>query len=302
MFALLNNTAKSLCARLPQNVTQQALQTQAQIDALKLALTDKTSSTFQNKMEESKSKLAAEKESCQNALNVLNGAFYKDPSSWLNRRWKAATEAVNAALGFSMKRRTDLAKATSLLDAAVPSEAVSKAKAEIQSFLILEKQRDAHQTRLLEIISIEKGASSSAPSLESQLKTLQTRQKELCGNRYQDPNSLLHKSWKVYKEALAKGRSNAESLLQGHKVLEREQKTNVAQIIALQKQIKIAATPIEKGIQKVTEEEIRVQIKDLTTKKATEDSRAGVDWAKTVQIASTLIPTPFLRKEPLKIK
>jgi hypothetical protein len=301
---LSTNLSRAVCSYLPQNIhAQKALEMQTQINDLKQALNDKTSSTFQSKIEESKRGLAAEKEVCQNGLNVLNGAFYKDPSSWLNRKWKAAAEAVNAAIGSPMKKRADLTKVSLLLDAAPASQAVSDAKSAIESFLRLEKQRDGHQKRLLEIISIEKADSlTTTPSLKSQLHTLQARQKELCGTHYQDPNSVLHKSWKSYKEAVARGKFNAEFLLHDHKVLELEQKTNAAQIIALQKQIATAAAPVKKRIQKIAEKEIRSQVKDLKAKRATEVSLAGVDWTKTAQIAASVVPTPFLSKEPLKVK
>lgn len=264
MNSLINGIigiSQKICSSLPQNEHVQKIS--AIEDQKKKLRTDKI---FQKTMVEIQGKLQTEKEQCINALTVLNGSFFQDPSSWLKRRWDTVVKTVNVALNLKIQHQRELQTVLTQLDSLpFSSQEIEEAKSAINTYVRFEKQRDTQQKRLLEIICIESSGNSGVQeSLKTELEALKARQKQLCGNYYKDPQGLLHQAWNASRKNLT------DKNVLNYDLLERERKAGAAKISALQKQIDASSSLPGKSIEDLTNEEIQLQLKTLEEAQAKE--------------------------------
>lgn len=275
MTSLISGFANKLYSQFPQNEhTANSARIEAQVQGLTAALTDSTSKIFKSKINETKNELNLEKESCLNSLIRLNGEFFQDPKSSLKKAWDRVVTNVQEALQLKIEFRHELENVTKALESKPKDEIVEKAQDAVGIYTSLEKKRDNIEVRLNEIIATEKTDAIAPPSED----TLRARQKELCGNYYQDPNCLLDKAWKAYQNALTQNDTSAPDLLKQYNLLENERKNNA---MILQRLNSIAPAPAERSIEALTISSIQAQVNVLKQEGINEAALSGIDWKKT---------------------
>jgi hypothetical protein len=236
--------------------------------------------------------LDAEKEKHAKILRELNGSYFQDPQSPLKQAWDALVTKVSDT---RLHHRSDL---DALLEQT--NECVD-ARSCINKYLLLETQRDTSEAILKKIISIQKNgpnASYITRSLEGQRNVLKGRQKQLCGNFYEDPASLLDIQWKAYQEALRVSSPEATSLFNAFQTLDTERKEIDSSLYFLDQQLSLAATSEEQPLPGLLA--IQRQIDTLHGSPQEQELLAGtVNWRTTAStvhrvtlwnIASDLLP------------
>ena len=277
MASIISNFIYS---KFPQNEhTTKAAEIKSEIEGLSVAKIDTTSIVFKNRMTKMKADLQDEKETYLASLLRLNGEFFQDPNSVLKKTWDSVVKKVKAALNLEIKNRDQLEETSEKLKKAPQSVLIENARHAIGVYTSLETRRNKIEAELNEIISIEK-ADLTAPLSE---KALRERQKELCGDYYEDPNCLLDKKWKEYQRALASSSPNASALLNAYNILENERKSNE---ILLQRIDALAPATPDRTIEALTLASISDRLLYLKLEEANEAALAGIDWKKTAWNAS----------------
>jgi len=280
MASFISSFANKIYSQFPQNEhAAKVTEIDSELQGLTAALTDTTSDIFKNKIVKTKKELNSDKETCLSALTRLNGEFFQDPRSTLKKAWDNVVISIKEALELKIEFRNELEAVTTQLKSRTSNETTQKAEVAIDSYTRLEKKRDSVETRLNEIISVEKTDLVAPPSEDA----LRQRQKELCGNYYQDPSSLLDKAWKKYQKALTDSHANAPELLNTYNLLENERKHTE---ILLKRLGSIA--PATRGLEVLTIHSINEEIASLKKEKTNEEALTGIDWKKTA-IAATKV-------------
>lgn len=287
MTSFISSFTDIIYSQFPQNEhTAKVAEIDSEIQGLTTALTNTTSVIYKNKIVETKVKLISEKETCLSTLTRLNGEFFQDPRSTLKKAWDNVVTSVQEALKLKVESREQLQHISTQLKSVPVDETIEKAESSIYYYTHLEKTRNNAETRLNEIINVEK-ADLIDPLSEN---VLRQRQKELCGNYYQDPNSLLDKAWKAYQEALSENSDSvcAPALLEKYNLLEKERKHTEI----LLKRFNSAART-DRGIEAFTNETINAEITTLMKERINESALKGIDWKKTVAAASGIAATGY---------
>lgn len=295
MSFLISRLGNSLYSLLPQNKhTANVAKIEARIVKLQLAISDPTNDVFQRKILKKVAKLETEKKTYEVRLAQLNGSFYQDPKSLLKQTWDSIVNNILTTFSIRIETREelesvpkeimqDLTKECGTMatnDYNIKSDMLNNTNITISNYIKLEKERDAIQTQIKEIVSTQKTVTtgpSFQDTLSTQLMTIEDRQKELCGEYYQDPRGLLDQKWKASQA----GGSDASTLHDEFLSLETERKSNEAQIFALREQISVLATS-GRTIEALTTESIKEKVAELETAKLDESPLSGVDWTKTV--------------------
>ncbi len=271
---------------LPQNEhTANVSRIEAKITKLKLALGDHSSGVFTAKIEKKIAKLETEKKVCEERLAELNGSYYQDPASLLKKAWDSIVDTIDTTFNVRIKTREELDSAPERifenLNAITDrdkfntkSVVYSNTTIAITDYIKLEEERDAIQAQIKKIVVTQKTEPKFEKTLSDQLKALEARQKELCGEYYQDPRGLLDQKWRASQA----GNSDASAEFF---TLETERKSNEAKIFALREQIS-AGVISGRDIEAVTAESIDKKVVELEKKKLEESALSGVDWTKTV--------------------
>ncbi len=169
-------------------------------------------------------KLMEDKASCERVILQLNGKYYQESSSVLKHSWEKVRQTVEKALEvdvdghecsahgreFIPTVKSNLEGAISLekynakraaSPLAIPTETV-EAVDSVNGYLRFEKQRDEFVQLLHDIIQIQKAGKGD---FYQEKLNLQVRLKQLNGEYYGDPASLLDQAWKVSLEMPALG-------------------------------------------------------------------------------------------------
>lgn len=192
---------------------------------------DITSKIFQKELTETTRGLEVKKKECEETLKTLNGLFYQDQKSLLKQAWDKMVNFVNITLGITIGTRNELDNI---------KRDLRDSKGAVDLYLKLETLRDSIQTRLLQIVAALKTKPTAAlfeKTRTEQVEQLQARQKELCGNYYEDPQSLLDQAWRIYQSAIQANDSNAGQLFNTFNRLDVERRSNDAKLFSLEQQI-----------------------------------------------------------------
>ncbi len=166
-----------------------------------------------------------------------------------------------------------------------------QARSAISKFILLEKARNDKQKQLDQIIATQKtGSLPLQDDFNAKKHILETRQQELCGNYFKDPNGLLDQAWSKYVQAEANSSTDANSLLEAFTKLDEERKQIDAQLFKINQHLMISPSP-ERSFEKLTEVAISKEIKTLTELKTHETDLSGIDWRKTASTASAIMAT-----------
>ncbi|GEM_PF-6661703 len=282
----ISNISNKIYSQFPQNAhTIKASELETQIQQLTGGLSDKSSDIFKERIIDTKktfAEKAGEKETCLTTLAQLNGYFFQDPRSALKKAWEIAVRCVKTALNENLTEHKELDVFADKLEKQPQTPEVETASRSIIGYKMLEKSRDKAQSRLKEILAVEK-ADDASRSLDA----LKKRQRELCGNYYGDRNGLLDKAWREYKDALNDPHlaSSAQLFLNAYNLLETERKNNE---VLLKRLNSITPEVANHTIETLTMQSIQTQIDQLKEDKEKELALSGIDWKKTALLATSL--------------
>lgn len=220
--------------------------------------------------------LQSEKEKYEKILRTLNGKYYQDPQSSLKQAWDTLLEKVPLT-GQHVTLRPDLDSCMRALEDTQTTVSMN-AKSSIHNYLLLELKRDISEAFFKTIVSIQKNEPVAADPLLEKKKVLENRQKQLCGNSYEDSLSLLDRAWKQYKQAYEECNPNADVLHSSYLVLEEERKTIEAELFFLEQQLLLSPTPHNTLTSLL---EIQRQIEFLETQSGEKLRTGRMDWNQT---------------------
>ncbi|MBS0604656.1 MAG: hypothetical protein JSS60_06435 [Verrucomicrobia bacterium] len=283
MATYLSTLGQKLYSILPQNEhTRQLSKIEQEQTLLRTALTTKSGETFQKTITQTSDALQAERQKCSTALERMNGSFYQDPKSLLKKAWDRIVEHVKNALSIDVTERGQLDGLSSHLDSLASTPEREQAKSAIKNYISTEQKRDRIQAQMTQIVSSQKTgpkATELNTSLLTERKTLENRQKELCGSYFQDPDSLLDKAWKSCERDPA--------LLDAYQQLDSERKSIETRLISINHQLSIPASS-DRTIEVLSLESMTAQLQALEETKSKATNLAGIDWKQTAYNAAKL--------------